>query len=165
MTTCLLLLSVAGYAQQSAVVSRVYDGDTYQLKTADTAFTVRLAGLDAPESQVWYTKDKAVQPGGKYVSDSVRAMLRGQAVTFRTYGKDRFERPLVVIYLRGERLDNLLIRSGLAWYEPGAPKGAGLPYGKTIQQEAQADGRGIFNQKRFPGRAIRPSTFRRNHNH
>lgn len=47
----LMLQIVSAFAQNSATVIRVVDGDTYQLLTNKRIFTVRLLNVDAPETK------------------------------------------------------------------------------------------------------------------
>jgi len=120
-----LLLFAAGYRSalmgcvgtgtglaEAGRVTRVVDGDTYDVLAGGVVYRVRLVGADAPELS---------QPFGRQAADSVAALLpRGRAVWLRRMGKDVYGRTLGVVRLplangRLVALDSLLVARGCAW--------------------------------------------------
>lgn len=93
-------------AQTSATVIRVVDGDTYKLLQAGRTFTVRLANVDAPESK---------QQFGGEAASNVSGLILGKTVLVDSIGKDRYNRIIANITIKGMALDSLMLRNGWAW--------------------------------------------------
>ena len=110
----LLLWSVPAHAE-NAVVVRVIDGDTLRVWISGELCTVRLIGVDTPET---VHPTKKVQPGGKEASAFTQAMLNRKTVRLEadTEGDlvDRYDRLLRYVYLDGVNFNALLIREGYA---------------------------------------------------
>ena len=115
----LLFWSVPAHSE-SAVVVRVIDGDTITVQIAGAIRTIRLIGVDTPET-VHPTK-KIVQPGGPAASAFAQAALDRQTVELVTDPKgdqvDRYDRLLRYVYLDGKDISAILI---------------GLGYGRAIR--------------------------------
>ncbi len=97
-------------------VSKVIDGDTFhvQISSADI-ISVRLTGLDAPESRA--SAHKQVQYFGKQSSDFLKSFLTGKYVRFEydVDKVDRYGRLLAYVYLKdGTFLNEYLIKMGYA---------------------------------------------------
>ena len=94
---------------------RVVDGDTLKVWITDEIQTVRLIGVDTPET-VHPTKE--VQRGGKEASAFAQAMLDRKTVRLEadTEGDlvDRYDRLLRYVYLDGKNFNARLIREGYA---------------------------------------------------
>lgn len=87
-------------------VQRVIDGDTIVLrKSDDETCTVRLAGIDAPESH---------QAGGKQATRQLRRMVHGKKVVVFSEGQDRYGRVIGHIVMTDVNL--LMIMKGCAWH-------------------------------------------------
>jgi len=125
------------YAQTSSFVAKVVgvsDGDTLTVRSSDETLTIRLYGIDAPEThQPFSTKAKQL------VSD----LAFGQAITVHPYRYERFNRLIAKIELSdGRDLGEELVRQGLAWwYEQYAPKDQTL---KRLEQDAKTQKRGLW---------------------
>lgn len=103
----LMLQIASAFAQNSATVIRVVDGDTYQLLKGKRIFTVRLLNVDAPETK---------QSFGEAAKDSVSKLILGKTVQFGSAKLDRYNRVLANISIKGMALDSLLIAKGWAWF-------------------------------------------------
>ena len=110
----LLFWSVPAHSE-NAVVVRVIDGDTLRVWITDEIQTVRLIGVDTPET-VHPTKE--VQRGGKEASAFTQAMLDRQTVRLEADPAgdqvDRYDRLLRYVYLDGVNFNARLIREGYA---------------------------------------------------
>ena len=95
------------FANDSARVVRVKDGDTYVLRKGNTDFTVRLKNVDAPELK---------QPYGYLSFVNTSKLLSGRMVSYDSTGKDLYGRVLADIWINNQRLDSTLIRNGWAWH-------------------------------------------------
>ena len=100
-------LSFNLFANDSARVVRVKDGDTYVLRKGNTDFTVRLKNIDAPELK---------QPYGYLSFVNTSKLLSGRMVSYDSTGKDLYGRVLADIWVNNQRLDSTLIRNGWAWH-------------------------------------------------
>ena len=98
-----------------AQVERVIDGDTIQVRHQGKNYTVRLIGVDAPETK---HPTKTVQHFGREAASFTKAHLEGQTVRLdkdRTGDTSkRYGRLLRYVYLDGENFNARLIREGYA---------------------------------------------------
>ena len=108
-------LSLAGQFK----ITRVYDGDTVKAQGHDIEITVRLVGIDAPE-----TSKKKGQPGQPY-SQQAKKYLAGlvlnTTVDIKGYGLDRYNRTLGVIHLGNQNINLEMVKAGLAEVYRGKP--------------------------------------------
>ncbi len=144
-----LVLALAGsspaapgpVAWEMARVTRVVDGDTYEVLAGGQALRVRLLGVDAPEPG---------QPFGRQATDSVRALIGGQLVRVQRLGTDLYGRTLGVVRVLpafggppapAVALDSLLVVRGWAWAWDPAHSWARRD---AQQVAAQRAGRGLW---------------------
>lgn len=121
---------------EMARVTRVVDGDTYEVLTGGQVLRVRLLGVDAPEHD---------QAFGPQATDSVTALLRGRLVRLQRHGLDLYGRTLGKLKLTGSAaggaVDSLLVVRGWAWAsDPNHMVAERLPE----QLAAQRAGRGLW---------------------
>ena len=99
----------------SARVERVIDGDTIHVRFEGKRYTVRLIGVDTPETK---HPTKAVQYFGREASAFTKAALEGKTVMLqkdRTGDTvDRYGRWLRYVLLDGDNFNARLIRDGYA---------------------------------------------------
>ena len=99
----------------SAHVERVIDGDTIQVRVEGKSYTVRLIGVDTPETK---HPTEAVQYFGREASAFTKAALEGKTVLLqkdRTGDTvDRYGRRLRYVLLDGDNFNARLIRHGYA---------------------------------------------------
>jgi micrococcal nuclease len=88
-------------------VTRVKDGDTFEIEYQGMPLTIRLANIDVPEKNT---------PFGKQATQRVKELLEGKVVDFETTKLDNCGRHLCNMYLNGQRLDELFVREGLAFH-------------------------------------------------
>ena len=98
-----------------AQVERVIDGDTIRVRFEDKSYTVRLMGVDTPETK---HPTRAVEYFGREASAFTKAALEGQTVLLakdRTGDTiDRYGRLLRYVLLDGDNFNARLIREGYA---------------------------------------------------
>ena len=136
----------------SAVVTRVVDGDTVWIRTANRVkpVKVRIVGIDAPE---------VCQSDGRASSDALYRRLMGQSVTVSattTRSHDEYGRLLAKVDLRGEDIGHWMVLNGYAWSYSYRRKPG--PYAAE-QSQAVAARRGLFND----ASAENPRFFRKRH--
>ncbi len=116
-------------------ITRVSAGDTVILLDSDnTQHTIRLHGIDAPETgQPYGNKSK------EYLSD----LIAGKTVTVDVKGLDQYKRTLGVIYLGEVNINAEMVRSGYAWnYKYSKDK-----YYIKLQEKAKAEKKGLWKEK------------------
>ena len=83
----LLTFSASSLAGQFRV-TRVTDGDTVKVAGNDEKMTIRLVGIDAPE-----TSKKKNQPGQPFSQNSTKylaSLVLNKSVEVKSYGNDRY---------------------------------------------------------------------------
>lgn len=116
-----LLLSPALSAQgeEAALVASVADGDTFRLSTGER---IRIAGIDAPETQEGQARCTRERERGLEASRQLRTMLHGQSVAIERVGRS-YNRTVARVRFRGRDLGRELVRLGIARPWPrGTPK-------------------------------------------
>ncbi len=130
-------------------VSRVIDGDTIELlvKQEDIKqspkIKVRLFGIDAPEKK---------QAFGKEAKEYLSALVLKQEVNLIIENKDKYDRFVGTLFLKGQDINKEMVKNGYAWaYESYSTKYL------AQQADAQMFKLGLFKDEN----AIKPSEFRK----
>lgn len=132
-------------ASFSAKVVGVKDGDTVEILYLGHPVRVRLAHIDAPESN---------QPFGKAAKQRLSALCFGKVVQVERAGRpDRYGRLISVLYAGEVNVNRSMVRSGHAWHFIKYSKDASYA---EAQREARAGKRGLWGD---PG-AIAPWDWR-----
>ena len=109
----LALITEAQFEPIEATVVRVVDGDTIRVRVRGKVHTVRLIGVDTPET---VHPTKAVQHFGAEASAYTRAALEAKTVTLEADPtgdtRDRYGRLLRYVHLDGQNFNARLIREG-----------------------------------------------------
>lgn len=103
-------------ARQQAKIRRVIDGDTLVVQfRSGTARTVRLLGIDAPES---VHPKKPVQPFSHEAADWLRKRVEGKTVSLvaddTQDDEDMYGRLLRHVWIRGRSVEAEMLQLGLA---------------------------------------------------
>lgn len=126
-----------------ALVVRVVDGDTAEMRIASKEEGVRFIGVDTPES---VAPGQPVECFGKKASRFTKRLIEGERVELR-FGaerRDRYDRLLAYVYL-GERFVNAeLVRQGYARTLEIAPNVDFAAKFARLQQSAANAGRGLW---------------------
>lgn len=148
------------FSQDIFLVTKVYDGDTFQLETGEK---VRLLGIDTPEK--WDSgkldkdsertgKDKElIKELGSLASDYAENLLLNKKVKLvpdsTNSDTDRYGRLLRYVYLEDGTFFNLkIIQDGYAYAYTKYP----IIYSEEFlnaQREAQENGRGLWGNSDF----------------
>ncbi len=124
----LTLLSSSLHAQQTTTVVRIVDGDTLKVRYWGKEESVRLIGIDTPESRVnKKAKRDAKRSGqdiktitamGKRATEYVESLVKpGDLITieFDAQQRDRYGRLLGYVYLsNGKMLNEEIVKAGYA---------------------------------------------------
>ncbi|EJA8517225.1 thermonuclease family protein [Campylobacter upsaliensis] len=133
-------------------VSKVIDGDTIELlaKTSKenpynhiTKLKIRLYGIDAPELKQAY---------GKEAKEYLSALVLKQEVSLIIENKDKYERIVGTIFLKGQDINKEMVKNGYAHaYESFSKKYL------AEQADAKMFKLGLWQDEK----AVKPSEFRR----
>ncbi len=138
-------------------VSRVIDGDTIEVRKASTKVTIRLVGIDAPE-----TSKKKHEPGQPFSQQSTKhlaSLTLNRAVEIKSYGVDRYGRTLAEVFVDGKNVNLEMVRVGLAEVYRGTPaQGHDVGSYWEAEQEARRAGRGMWE---LGGNYVSPREWRR----
>lgn len=133
------------------IVEEVVDGDTLKVRIEGDLETVRLAGVDTPE-----TKDpsKGVECYGPEATEEVKKLLLGANVVLRSDTKqpnrDRYERLLRFIYARDSiDVNGYLVANGYAKVYLEADSDNKEQY-LQLEKEAQKSKLGMWSEKHCP---------------
>ena len=135
----LLAVSTISLAGQFKV-TRVTDGDTVKVAGNDEKMTIRLVGIDAPETSK--KKNEPGQPFSRKSTKYLASLVLNKSVEVKSYGIDRYGRTLGVVFVSGKDMNLEMVKAGLAEVYRGKPAG-GLDLGPYWNAEAEAKKTGI----------------------
>ena len=112
-----------GASSEAAVVIKVDDGDTIVVRIGSRTDTIRLLGIDTPET---HHPTKPVGCYGPEASDFTTARLTGKTVRLEddVEPRDIYDRRLAYVYLDGHRFNDELLQKGYARLLVIPPNGA-----------------------------------------
>jgi endonuclease YncB( thermonuclease family) len=131
----LLLLIPTTAASGQFKITRVYDGDTVKAEGHDIEITVRLVGIDAPETS--RKKGGVGQPYSQHAKKHLAGLVLNKTVDVKGYGTDRYNRILGVIVLVGKNINLQMLEAGFAEVYRGKPT-RGLDLATFWEAEKQA---------------------------
>ncbi len=97
--------------------------------------TVRLAGIDAPETSKG--KRQLGQPYSRKAKRHLAGLVLNNVVDIKGYRMDRYDRLLGVIYLEGKNINLEMVKAGLAEVYRGKPL-EGFDSAPYLEAEAEA---------------------------
>lgn len=105
----LLLLATASQADNSYIVTNVYDGDTVELSNFSGRLKLRLTDIDAPERNQTY---------GKKSRRALTKLCKGKKITVsaQILGTDKYNRYLGNLECNHVDAGLYLVEHGLAWH-------------------------------------------------
>jgi micrococcal nuclease len=133
----------SGPASAVAVVTRVVDGDTIEVRLGGRAEDVRLIGVDTPET---VKPGTPVQCFGPRASDFTHRRLEGRRVrlVFGVERRDVYGRLLAYAYLGDHFFNPVLVRRGLARTLTIPPNDRFAPRFRRLELTAARHGRGLW---------------------
>jgi micrococcal nuclease len=132
-----------GAATEEAVVTKVDDGDTIEVRLGARTDVVRLLGVDTPEI---HHPTKPVQCFGPEAAAYTASRLTGRAVRLEgdVEARDVYDRRLAYVYLDGERFNDELLTQGYARLLVIPPNGMHARTMLAEELEAKREGRGLW---------------------
>ena len=130
-------LGDGGQATSSAIsrVIRVVDGDTIEI---EGGVRVRYIGIDSPEMEMCFAAEAKAE-NEKLVNDKTVRLEKDISET------DKYNRLLRYVYIDNVMVNNLLVRQGFARAEPVKPDTRYAGQFLSAQDEAKANGRGLWS--------------------
>ncbi|MED0670393.1 thermonuclease family protein [Aneurinibacillus aneurinilyticus] len=133
-------------------VTRVVDGDTFKAKVNGKEESIRLIGVDTPET---VHPNKPVQPYGPEASAYTKKRLDGQTVTleFDVQQRDKYGRLLAYVWLgdaknpKAEMLNQTLVKEGYAQVATFPPNVKYTDSFVNLQKQAREAGKGLWANK------------------
>lgn len=127
-------------------VIRVVDGDTIKISFNDKQETIRLIGVDTPES-VHSDSNKNI-PEGSIASDYTKDRLEGKEVKleFDVQPKDKYGRYLAYVYIDGKMFNKELLEKGYARLATYPPNVKYVDDFTKIQKEAINKNKGFWDK-------------------
>lgn len=137
--------SDAPASAESYEVISVVDGDTIKINYQGQTTSVRLIGVNTPET---VDPRKSVECFGKEASDYLKKLLEGKTITIAAdptqTDRDKYNRLLRYVYLDGEDVNQKIIASGYGYeYTYDVPYQKQAAY-RQAQQSAEQAGKGLW---------------------
>lgn len=125
-------------------VIRAIDGDTLLVSAAGQEVSVRLIGVDAPESV--HPEPDQNTPEGEFASQWMKAFISGKTVSLEYDEElfDRYGRTLAYVYVDGVLLEDHLLRAGMARTLTMEPNTRYQHHFEQIEKEAKNNGAGFW---------------------
>ena len=137
--------------------TRVTDGDTIKVTGDGSKITIRLVGIDAPETSK--KKHESGQPFSQKSTKYLASLLLRKSVDVKSYGTGRYGRTLGVVFVNGMNVNLEMVKAGLAEVYRGRPaKGLDLKPYLRAEKEARNAGRGMWS---LGDRYVSPREWRR----
>jgi micrococcal nuclease len=132
-----------GAASDSAVVVQALDGDTVDVRIGMRTDTIRLLGIDTPET---HHPTKPVQCFGPEAAAFTKSRLLGRTVRLEddVEPRDIYGRRLAYLYVDGERFNDELIERGYARLLVIPPNGSHARTMLAKELDAKRAGRGLW---------------------
>ena len=143
----------ATHTEVSGTVSRIWDGDTVTLDTGDRKLRIRIAGIDAPETD---------QPFGRQATHLLRYLALNKQVKAHIFTQDKYHRYIARLYLQqtpevtppasavypaGIDIGQLMIARGMAWHYYFFDKEDPYYYHyQKAERQARQEGLGIWQE-------------------
>ena len=138
-TTAILLFSglifaapPKGVEELSGKIVSITDGDTAKILVGKEQVTIRLEGIDAPESS---------QSFGKKSKEALATMIFGKTVTVKKTGEDKYGRSLGFIFVEDLDVNAQMIQDGWAWHFKKYNDEERLA---ELEEEARTEKRGLW---------------------
>jgi endonuclease YncB( thermonuclease family) len=109
----LLFLPAISFAGQFKV-TRVTDGDTIKVTGDGSKITIRLVGIDAPETSK--KKHETGQPFSQKSTKHLASLVLNKVVDLKSYGTGRYGRTLGVVFVNGKNVNLEMVKS---WFGGG----------------------------------------------
>ena len=127
-------------------VARVVDGDTIKIEYNEKQFSVRLIGVDTPESV--HSDSKKNIEEGEIASDYTKKRLENKEVKleFDVQPRDKYNRLLAYVYIDGKMYNKELLEKGYARLATFPPNVKYVDEFTKIQKKAMDNNKGFWEK-------------------
>jgi micrococcal nuclease len=134
-----------GESSQSVFVVKAVDGDTIDVRIGDRTDTVRLLGVDTPET---HHPTKPVQCFGPEAAAFTKRRLEGRTVELEddVEPRDVYDRRLAYVHVDGHRFNDELLQKGYARLLVIPPNGSHARSMLGEELQAKRDGVGLWGE-------------------
>jgi len=138
----LFAVPLVSFAEEFTVI-KAFNGDTIQVKGRDAPFSVRLAGIDAPELSA--KKSEETQPFGREAKKYLENLILNKRVSIKGYGEKSYGLMWGEVFLDDRNVNLEMLRAGYAAvYLEKSPKELDLSRYYADQMEAKAAKKGVW---------------------
>jgi endonuclease YncB( thermonuclease family) len=124
-------------------VTRVIDGDTIKVDDGSKKITVRMVGIDAPETSK--SKNDPGQPFSQRATKHLSSLVLNQTVDIKSYGLDRDGRVLGEVFLEDRNINLEMVKAGYAEvYRGKTAPGLDLEQYRKAEENAKKANRGMW---------------------
>ncbi|MBS3771801.1 MAG: thermonuclease family protein [Bacteroidales bacterium] len=124
--------------QEDGEVLHVTDGDTFDCMYDGEEITIRLYGIDAPESG---------QPYGNEAENWLRNQIGDEAVDIEKVEEGYYGRTIAIVELNGTNINGALVKNGLAWVSDRyCDRDSICDRWRNYQQQARGNDVGLWGQ-------------------
>ena len=137
------LLPTFAFAQEQGIVTSVVDGDTFKVEIDGTTETVRIIGIDTPET---VHPSKPIQCFGREASAALKEVLDGEEITLEknpAEERDKYGRLLRYVDIDGVDIGASMIEEGFAYSYKQYPHPRLEEY-NDLEKEARVESRGLW---------------------
>jgi endonuclease YncB( thermonuclease family) len=128
------------YADPIAVrMVGVVDGDTIKVILHGMETNIRLHGIDSPEKR---------QAFGQAAARTMRQLTQNKTITIQILDKDRYRRPVAMVYADGSNINGAMVALGYAWTYSKYCHQDFCNHWIDLQKRAKEQNIGLWNDKR-----------------
>lgn len=136
--------SIRARTSDSITVNRVVDGDTLKIILNGQEETVRVIGIDTPET---VDSRKPIECFGREASSKMNSLVEGKEVELQedpAQERDKYDRLLRYVHMNGQDIGAKMIREGYAFSYKSFPHPRLEKYNR-LEQEAREAARGLWS--------------------
>lgn len=123
---------------QQAQVTYITDGDTFECTLNGNEVTIRLYGIDCPESDQSY---------GNEAEQWLRNAIAGKTVSIERIEEGYYGRTIAIVEHNGRNINGALVKNGLAWVSDRYCKKEFLcNRWRNYQEQARKNNVGLWSQ-------------------
>ena len=128
------------------MVTKVFDGDTVEVRGEVLEFRIRLVAIDSPETG---GRSRKGQPYSQRAKSALAHLIQGKHVRLKQYGTGGYNRILAEIFCQGENINLIMVQKGLAEvYQGRLPDQLNVSAYQDAEKRARSQRKGVWAQGR-----------------
>lgn len=143
--TVIIISNTTAMSSTTYKVTRVVDGDTIKVNFNGKEESLRLIGIDTPESVHPDASRNVLE--GRIASDYTKTLLEGKDIEleFDAEERDKYGRLLAYVYINGIMVNKLLLKEGYAQVSTYPPNVKYVDEFNQIQRIARENNKGLWS--------------------